>query len=76
MGDLEGAMGAYDHALRHNQWSIPAMTAISSILRIREQFHKAIEYLQSILKIDAQNGDAWGNLGTLSALSIRAFPPC
>lgn len=64
MGDLDGAMGSYEHALRHNQWSIPAMSAIAQILRTREQFPKAIEYLQTILKLDPQNGEAWSNLGT------------
>lgn len=63
MGDLDGAMGSYEHALRHNQWSIPAMSAIAQILRTREQFPKAIEYLQTILKLDPQNGEAWSNLG-------------
>lgn len=63
MGDLDGAMHAYEQALRHNQWSIPAMSSISSILRTREQFQKAIEYLQNILKLDPQNGESWGSLG-------------
>ncbi|KAH8705812.1 putative transcriptional corepressor Cyc8 [Talaromyces proteolyticus] len=63
MGDLDGAMGAYEQALRHNQWSIPAMTAISQILRTREQFPKAIEYLQNVLKLDPQSGETWGSLG-------------
>ncbi|KAL9115237.1 MAG: hypothetical protein Q9227_001031 [Pyrenula ochraceoflavens] len=63
MGDLDGALHGYEQARRHNQWSIPAMTAISSILRTREQFAKAIEYLQNILKVDTNNGDVWGSLG-------------
>ncbi|KAL4910155.1 hypothetical protein BDW74DRAFT_144535 [Aspergillus multicolor] len=63
MGDLDGAMNAYEQALRHNQWSIPAMNAISCILRTREQFPKAIEYLQNILKLDTGSGETWGSLG-------------
>jgi tetratricopeptide (TPR) repeat protein len=63
MGDLEGAMNAYEQALRHNQWSISAMNAISCILRTKEQFPKAIEYLQNILKLDPSNGETWGSLG-------------
>jgi tetratricopeptide (TPR) repeat protein len=63
MGDLDGALQAYEHALRHNQWSVPAMTGIATILRTREQFAKAVEYLQNILKIDANNGEIWGSLG-------------
>ncbi len=63
MGDLDGAIQAYEHALRHNWRSIPAMTAISSILRAKEHFPKAVDYLQNILKIDGTNGDVWGSLG-------------
>ncbi|GES57040.1 putative transcriptional corepressor Cyc8 [Aspergillus terreus] len=63
LGDLEGAMNAYEQALRHNQWSIPAMNAISCILRTKEQFPKAIEYLQNILKLDPTSGETWGSLG-------------
>ncbi len=63
MGDLDGALQAYEHALRHNQWSVQAMTGIATILRTREQFAKAVEYLQNILKIDANNGEIWGSLG-------------
>lgn len=69
MGDLDGALQAYEHALRHNQWSVQAMTGIATILRTREQFAKAVEYLQNILKIDANNGEIWGSLG-------RAQEPC
>ncbi|KAL4876049.1 hypothetical protein BJY04DRAFT_200502 [Aspergillus karnatakaensis] len=63
MGDSEGAMNAYEQALRHNQWSVAAMNAISCILRTREQFPKAIEYLQNILKLDPGSGETWGSLG-------------
>ena len=70
MGDLEGAMTAYEHAMRHNQWSIPAMNAISCILRTKEHFHKAVEYLQSILKLDGNNGEVWGSLGKLRTTAI------
>ena len=74
IGNLEEAMNAYEQALRHNQYSIPAMNQISAILRTREQFPKAIEYLQAILKIDNNNGEVWGSLGkVLSGFdSIRA----
>lgn len=67
MGDLDGAMNAYEQALRHNQWSIPAMNAISCILRTKEQFPKAVEYLQNILKLDPTNGETWGSLGMCNA---------
>jgi tetratricopeptide (TPR) repeat protein len=64
LGDLDGAMNAYEQALRHNQWSVAAMNAISCILRTREQFPKAVEYLQNILKLDPGSGETWGSLGT------------
>ncbi|KAK6535321.1 hypothetical protein TWF694_001785 [Orbilia ellipsospora] len=63
MGNMDGAMDAYEAALRQNSYSIPAMENISHILRTREQFPKAVEYLQGILNIDANNGDVWGSLG-------------
>ena len=66
MGNLEEATLAYEHALRANSRSIPAMNAISCILRTQEHFHKAVEYLQNILKLDGNNGDVWGSLGKLS----------
>jgi glucose repression mediator protein len=70
MGDLDGAMNAYEQALRHNQWSIPAMNAISCILRTKEQFPKAIEYLQNILKLDPTSGETWGSLGIWNPFKI------
>jgi glucose repression mediator protein len=63
MGNLDDAMTAYEHALRSNPRSITAMNAISCILRTQEQFNKAVEYLQNILKLDGNNGDVWGSLG-------------
>ena len=63
MGDLDGAVNAYEQALRHNQYSIQAMNAISCILRTKENFPRAVEYLQAILKLDASNGEVWGSLG-------------
>lgn len=68
MGDLDGAFTAYERALRHNYQSITAMNAISCILRTKENFPKAVEFLQAILKLEANNGEVWGSLGT------RFFP--
>ena len=65
MGDLDGAVYAYEQALRHNQYSIQAMNAISCILRTKENFPRAVEYLQGILKLDPNNGEVWGSLGKL-----------
>jgi general transcriptional corepressor CYC8 len=63
MGDLDAAMQAYECALRQNPQSVPAMNAISCILRTKEQFGKAIEFLNQILVIDSNNGEIWGSLG-------------
>ncbi|KAI9875365.1 MAG: hypothetical protein M1830_008576 [Pleopsidium flavum] len=63
MGDLDGAMSAYEQALRHNQYSIQAMNAISLILRTKENFPRAVDLLQNILKLDGNNGEVWGSLG-------------
>jgi general transcriptional corepressor CYC8 len=70
-GDLDGALQAYENALRHHQWSVMAMTGIATILRTQEQFPKAVEYLRNILKIDTNNGDTWGSLG--KSRGLREF---
>lgn len=69
MGDLDGALVAYENALRHNFQSITAMNAISCILRTKENFPKAVDYLQGILKLDQNNGEVWGSLGKQSTAS-------
>ena len=63
MGDADAAMQSYEQALRINQWSIPAMQSISCILRTKEQFPHAVDYLKTILTVDKMNGEVWGNLG-------------
>lgn len=71
MGDLDGALSAYEHALRHNYQSISAMNAISCILRTKENFPKAVDYLQGILKLDANNGEVWGSLGRQGTMIVH-----
>ncbi|KAL2160375.1 hypothetical protein VTH06DRAFT_1548 [Thermothelomyces fergusii] len=63
MGNLDDAMASYERAIRINPNSIPAMSAMSSVLRTREDFPKAAEYLNAILKLDDRNGEAWSCLG-------------
>lgn len=63
LGNVDDALFAYEQGLRANPNSIQAMNSISAILRTREDFPKAIEYLNQILKIDNSNGEAWGSLG-------------
>ena len=66
MGDLDGALHAYEQAMRHNSQSISAMNAISCILRTKENFPRPVEYLQGILRLDNNNGEVWGSLGRCS----------
>ena len=63
MGELDGASQAYERAIEFNQWSVPARLAISCILRSKDQFTAAVEYLRQILKIEANNGEVWSSLG-------------
>ena len=55
-GELDAATASYERALNFNQWCVPAMLAISSILRSKDQFAAAVEYLKTILKVDPTNG--------------------
>lgn len=82
MGDHDGAMDAFTQALRHNRSSIPALNSISCILRTREQFPKAVDYLLEITRLDPNNGEVWGSLGmcsqsypVVSANTYRALLP-
>ncbi|CAG8496979.1 3246_t:CDS:2, partial [Gigaspora rosea] len=63
MQEYDRAMNAYESALRHNSYSIPALSSIAALCRGREQFPKAVEYFQRILNIDQTNGEIWGALG-------------
>ncbi|CAG8608481.1 11164_t:CDS:10 [Acaulospora morrowiae] len=63
MQDYERAMSAYEAALRHNSYSITALSSIAALYRGREQFPRAVEYFQRILNIDQNNGEIWGALG-------------
>lgn len=73
VGSLDEAIQSYEQALRNNSRSIAAMNAISAILRTQEQFHKAVEYLNNILKLDPNNGDVWGSLGKFIGSMILIF---
>lgn len=63
MGELDGATQAYERAMNFNRWSVPAMLAISCILRSKDQFTAAVEYLRQIIKIEPNNGEVWSSLG-------------
>ncbi|WFD17879.1 hypothetical protein MCAP1_000088 [Malassezia caprae] len=63
MSDPTRAMAAYDSALLHNPYSIPALSAMASLYRSMEHFDLAIEYIQRVLDIDRENGEVWGAMG-------------
>lgn len=63
MNEYERALTSYECVLRHNPYSVPAMTQIALILHANEQYQRAAEYFQSILNIDQSNGEIWGSLG-------------
>lgn len=56
-------MQAYERALQANPNSTAAMSAIGMLLKAREAFDKALEFFRAIVQIEANNGEAWGNLG-------------
>lgn len=41
MGNLEHALSAYENALRHNPMSLPGLTQVAGIARIKENYPKA-----------------------------------
>ena len=63
MGDMARALGAYESALLHNPYSIPALSATASVYRSMDHFDLAVEYFQRVLDIDNENGEVWGAMG-------------
>jgi tetratricopeptide (TPR) repeat protein len=63
MNEPDRAIAAYESALRHNSFSVPALTQIAALCRGREQYARAVDYFQRILNIDQYNGEIWGALG-------------
>jgi len=70
MGELEGATSSYERALTFNAGSVPAMMAISCILRAKDSFPAAVEYLKQILRLEPTNGEVWSSLGTLIITAV------
>lgn len=63
MTDYDKAMSCYESALRHNPYSIVALSQIASLCRGREQFGRAVDYFKRILAIQENNGETWAALG-------------
>ena len=45
MNELDRAMNAYESALRHNPYSVAALTQIAALCRAREQYGKVRPFL-------------------------------
>ena len=43
MGDLDRALTAYERALQHNPSSIPGLTQVAGIARVRENYVKVCD---------------------------------
>ncbi|KAI0035275.1 hypothetical protein K488DRAFT_43617, partial [Vararia minispora EC-137] len=63
MGDLDHALSAYEHAIRHNAFSIPGLTQVAGIARIKENFQMAVDFFQRVLSLQPENGEIWSALG-------------
>ncbi|SCV71326.1 BQ2448_2914 [Microbotryum intermedium] len=63
VGDPERAVASYEAALRHNAFSLVALSQIAAICRSKEEFKKAAEYFGRALAIAPESGDIWGALG-------------
>jgi hypothetical protein len=63
MQDYDRAISCFESALRHNPYSVPALTKIGVLCKSRNQFQRAVEYFQRIINVDNNNGGIWGLLG-------------
>jgi len=68
VGDYDRAVAAYESALRHNAYSVVALSQIAAICRSKEEFKKAAEYFGRVVGIAPESGDVWGALGASSLL--------
>ncbi|GAA5991661.1 hypothetical protein JCM10908_001081 [Rhodotorula pacifica] len=63
VSEYDRAIAAYESALRHNAYSVVALSQIAAIYRSREEFKKAAEYFGRVVSIAPESGDVWGALG-------------
>jgi general transcriptional corepressor CYC8 len=57
MGDLEHAATAYENALRHNPMSIPGLTQVAGIARIKENYPMVRSFFTPALTIFGNRAD-------------------
>lgn len=72
LGDLDRAVASYESALRHNAYSVVALSQIAAICRSKEEFKKAAEYFGRVVGIAPESGDVWGALGELYTFSSHS----
>jgi glucose repression mediator protein len=75
VGDLDRAIASYEAVLRHNAFSIVALSQIAAICRSKEEFKKAAEYFGRVVGLAPESGDVWGALGAFRCLLRRGESP-
>lgn len=63
MGNHEIAMHAFERALSYNDVSVEALQLIANVLRAEDKYPDAAGYLETIIRLDSGNGEAWSGLG-------------
>lgn len=69
---MERAVASYESALRHNAYSVVALSQIAAICRSKEDFGKAAEYFGRVVAITPEAGDIWGALGAFLLRVLEA----
>lgn len=70
VSDPDRAIAAYESALRHNAYSVVALSQIAAIYRSREEFKMAAEYFGRVVSIAPESGDVWGALGEFRRFTV------
>mmetsp|Transcript_6756 Transcript_6756/g.20476 ORF Transcript_6756/g.20476 Transcript_6756/m.20476 type:complete len:486 (+) Transcript_6756:107-1564(+) len=63
LNENEAAVTAYETVLMYNPRNVRATTKIGAILTKTKKYEEAIKCLQNAIKIDPDDGEAWGYLG-------------
>ena len=63
MGCTEMALNSYDRSLHFDRYSVETLHAIAELLRTEDKYDQAVEYLESILRVDNGDGASWSHLG-------------
>ena len=63
LSSLDQALTAYENALRHNPRSLPGLSKLAEINRIKKNYSEAIQYFKKALVLNKQDGKVWTALG-------------